>query len=384
MEEILRRFFDIVADPYTSVAQWKERSKKKVIGVFPMHIPEEIIHAARMLPVVIWRGNEPVTIGHAHVPPFNCGLTRSFVDDALRGKLDFLDGMVFWRMCLQAQSLPFIIERNVHPPYLEYLYLPAIFPGKDNHPGAAIRDFTIGEMERLKQSIEELSGQKTTAESLNRSIDIYNQNRHFLREVYKLRRRKPGALKAREMLAIVQSGMLMPKEEHNELLEKLLPELEKRPASSDKKVRVILAGSLCQTPPADVLDLVEELGMEVVDDDIYIGSRYFANDVKTSSNPIESLAERYLQRTPPCATKGDWEMDWTDYLIEMVRSNQAQGIITLLIKFCPPHLCYYPDIKRKLAELGIPEVLVELEHEVVSLEQHRTRLQSFREIIGGA
>jgi len=95
MEKVLTEIAEVTADPYGYVAGLKERKKKKVIGCFPMHIPEEIIHAADIIPVVIWRGNEPVTWGHAHVPPYDCGITRSFVDDAVRGKLDFMDGMVF-------------------------------------------------------------------------------------------------------------------------------------------------------------------------------------------------------------------------------------------------------------------------------------------------
>jgi len=376
MERILKKFFELTTNPYSSLAEWKEKNKKKIIGCYPMYLPEEIIHAAGMLPVVIWRSNEPVTMGHAHVAPFNCGLTRSFVDDAVKGKLSFLDGMVFYRMCLQAQSLPFIIERNARPSYVEYLYLPALYPG------ASIRDYLIEEFERLKKSLEEFSGQEITVRSLNQSISVYNRNRQLLAEVYALRREKPGLIKGREMQAIVNSSMLMPKEEHNQLLEELIPELKKR-SPADQKVRMVIYGGLCQTVQPEVLDLIESLGMVIVDDDMYVGSRYFANEVEASEKPIESLANRYLKKLPPCPTKGDWETDWTDYVIEIVKRNKAQGVITMLVKFCPPHLCYYPDLKRKFAEHGIPEVLIELEHEVVSMEQTRTRLQSFIEIIGG-
>lgn len=378
----MARFSAISADPYQTIAEWKQRNARKVIAIFPMHIPEEIVHAAGMLPVVAWRGNEPVTEGHAHVPPFNCGIVRSFVDDAVRNKLSFLDGMAFFRQCLQEQSLPFIIGRNARPPYMIYLYLPAIFADRSGYPAAAVKDMLITELERFKASLEGFSGHEVTAEALNQSINIYNQNRRLLRELYELRRDRPGALRAREVLAIVHASMLMPKEEHNRMMEQLLPQLRKRKAA-DKRIKVVLAGSLCQIPQLALLDMIEDLGMEVVDDDMYIGSRYFANDVAITDKPIEALAERYLQRVPPCPTKGDWETDWGDYLVDMVKRDQAQGIINLLVKFCPPHLCGYPDVKYKIAEAGIPEVLLELEHEVVSLEQVRTRLQTLREIIGG-
>ena len=111
MGHTLEKIREITSDPYGYVARLKEEKNTKVIGCFPMHVPEEIVHAAGLFPVVIWRGNELVTWGHTHVPAYDCGITRSFVDDAVRGKLGFMDGMVFHvRQCLQVGEFPLIIE----------------------------------------------------------------------------------------------------------------------------------------------------------------------------------------------------------------------------------------------------------------------------------
>ncbi len=382
MDEILNRFYEVAADPYKSVEGWKRKTGKKVIGVFPMWIPEEIIHAADILPAVIWRGNEPVTEGHAHLPPFNCGLTRSFVDDAVRGKLDFMDGMVFYRMCLQAVVLRFIIERHAQPQptYLEHLYLPPVF---DRSP--CLKEFLIEELETLQRGVEGLSGKEVTVDSLNRSIKIYNENRGLLRRLYQLRRAKPGLLKARDILVMVHSSMLMPKEEHSELLKGILGDLEKKepPTLVKGAKRVIVSGCLCQTPSLDLLGLIEDSGMAIIDDDLYIGSRYFAIDTDVNGNPIEALADRYMKDEPVCPTKGEWQKNWGDYLIDMVKRNNADGVISLLVKYCPPHLCWYPAVREKLAEAGIPHILIEVEHEVTSLEPVKTRLASFVEIMTG-
>ena len=377
MEKVLSRFAAVSTDPYTALTTWKQDTGRKIIGCFPMRIPEEIIHASGMLPVVMWRGNEAVTLGHSYVHNFNCGLTRSFIDDVMKEKLNFMDGMIFYRSCLQAEEIPSTIELNAPPSHFLYLYLPPLYPG------IPFRDFLIQELKRMKQRLEEWSGQEITTESLNKSIEIYNKNRSLLKRIYELRKKRPGTIKAREMLAIVHSSMLMDKEEHNSLLESLLPELEGRKELTGDKIRVVLSGGLCQTPHTAILDLIEETGMVVVDDDIYIGSRYFANDVTLGDNPMESLADRYMKKTPPDPTMGDWNTLWTDYMVDKVKENNARGMVSLLIKYCPPHLCYYPDIRRRFDKEGIPEVLLEVEHEIVSLEQVRTRLQAFIEVIKG-
>jgi benzoyl-CoA reductase subunit C len=283
--------------------------------------------------------------------------------------------MIFYDICLQGRELPFIINRNAPPTFLDVMFI----PGMVIQP--VYKDFFMENLERLKTSLEVFSGQKITDDGLRESIGLYNKHRKLLKDLYDLRRKNPGILKSREMVAIVQSGMLMPKEEHCQLLETLLSELGQRKASPDKKARVVLVGCLCQTPHFDVLDLIEEEGAVVVDDDIYVGSRYLARDAEAEGNPIEALAKRYLRRTPPCPTKVDWETDWSEYVTDRVKQVNGQGVITLLVKFCPPHLCYYPDVKRKLAQNNIPEILVEVEHEIVSLEQVRTRLQAFIEEI---
>ena len=377
MEEVVTKFAEVSIDPYTSLTRYKEASGKKIIGCFPMRIPEEIVHASGMHPVVMWRGNEAVTLGHSYVHNFNCGLTRSFIDDVMKEKLNFMDGMIFYRSCLQAEEIPSTIELNAPPRHFLYLYMPPLYPG------IAFRDFLIHELKRMKENVEEWSGQDITNEALNNSIEVYNRNRSLLNKVYELRKRRPGTIKAREMLAIVHSSMLMDKEEHSKLLEALLPELEGRKDVENGKIRVILTGGLCQTPHTAILDLIEETGMVVVDDDTYVGSRYFANEVVPGDDPIESLADRYMKKLPPDPTMGDWKTLWTDYMVDKVRENDAKGMISLLIKFCPPHLCYYPDIKRRFDKEGIPEVMIEVEHEMVSLEQIRTRLQAFVEVVKG-
>ncbi len=378
MREVLNKFSEVAGNPYESILQYKETTGKKVIGCFPMDIPEEIIHAAGMLPVVMWRSNEPVTWGHAHVMPYNCAITRSFVDDAVKGKLAFMDGMIFSRQCLQVQDLPFIIQRNLPPLYVDLLYLPSISP-ETREPA---RDFTIEELTRMKKGIEELKGEKITVEALNRSFEVYNKNRALLRRLYELRRKKPALIGAGDISMIVNSSMLMPKEEHNDLLERLLSELEKRQVPADESKKVIIIGCLCQAAPLDVVELIESLGMRVVDDDIYVGARYLDNDVQTSEEPIKALAERYMRQEPPTLTKADWEHDWSDHVTDMVRRNDAVGVISLLVKFCPPHIAYYPHLKKRLAKEDIPELLVEMEHEVVSLSGVRTRLEAFAESIG--
>lgn len=68
-------------------------------------------------------------------------------------------------------------------------------------------------------------------------------------------------------------------------------------------------------------------------------------------------------------------------MVKQTRASQAKGIIILVAKFCEPHMIYYPHIKDTLAAEGVPHILLEMEHEVVSLEGARTRIQAFIEML---
>ena len=375
MEEILAKFEDVRKDPYKYLSEWKERTGKKVIGCYPMWIPEEIIHAAGMLPVQIWEGKEPITASLNYVRPFHCALTRSFVEDVVTGKLDFMDGMVFTGTCNQSRGLPYVLHKVVGPAYREYIHQPAFITSPTS------RDYLIMEYEKFRTRMGKSGGKNISNETINESIRIYNKNRSLLRSVYELRRAKPGLLKLREAIDIVHSSMLMSKKEHSQLLERLIPELEKREGAPDGKVKVFLTGHLCHAPRTDVLDLIEEAGAMVVDDELFTGYRYFANDVEEGKDPIQSLADYFLKRTPYCPIKVDWETDWGDCIKDAVARCGAQGVLSLMPKYCPPHLCLYPDAKRRVANAGIPEVMIETEHEAVSLEAIKTRLGAFVEII---
>jgi benzoyl-CoA reductase subunit C len=372
-EEILVKLTEWTTSPRESLTRWKEQNGKKVIGCFPMDIPEEIIHAAGMLPVVLWENDEPITQGHAHISPYNCGIIRSVIDDSARGRLDFLDGVVSYETCLQARHLPFILQKTGWHGYYQRIFLPGMVVS------AAGRLFMIDNLKRLKESLEHFGNLEISPKSLKQSILIYNENRDLLRKLYDLRKRNPGLLKAKEVLAIVHSSMLMLKEEHNQLLRPLLQDLEARALKPEKRARVVLSGSLCEAPQNIILDLIEEAGMVILDDDLYVGSRYFINDAKTDRDPLTALTDRYLERIPPSPTRVDSEMDWGDTIVKMVTHNHAAGVISLVVKYCPPHVAYYPDIERKLSKAGIHALMLEMEHEVTSLEQVKTRLQAFGE-----
>ena len=237
--------------------------------------------------------------------------------------------------------------------------------------------------ESLKIELEELIGHEITAEALRSSIKIFNKNRALIRRLYDLRRAGKLSMSAGQLQHIVKSSMVMDKETHTAMLEELLASIDAKTASRPYGVRVYLSGHMCQPPKLDLLDLIEECGAVVVDDDLYHGYRYIASDVGEDADPLDALADWYLARNRkvPCPTRADNNADWDAFLVDAVARSKAEGVIILMAKFCEPHMYYYPEIKEAFGRHGIPHLLIETEHESMPLEMFKTRIETFLEVV---
>ena len=51
------------------------------------------------------------------------------------------------------------------------------------------------------------------------------------------------------------------------------------------------------------------------------------------------------------------------------------------MKFCDPEEYDYPIVKKDLEQAGIPELYIEVEQQSVNVEQIRTKIQTFADII---
>jgi benzoyl-CoA reductase subunit C len=379
LEEILEKFMSISEDPYAWLGKWKEKNKKQIIACFPMHFPEELVHAAGLLPVIVQRSDERITLSHNCFQAFYCDFSRSTLDLILRGVLDFADGIMLPDTCYVNRGLSHMIQVE-RPDLFEFdvRMLPMLEAKRPIY-----KDWLFQELERLKGRLEEFTGHNISDESLKNSIRIYNENRALLRRLYDLRTSKPGLINSKEVLSIVVASMLMPKEEHTELLKRLLPELEKREPVAKNGVNVVLSGAMCEAVSVDILDFMESLGVVVVDDDLYVGSRYFAVDCDEALPPMESLIDRYFNRNIPCPTKYNPDKEYADYLIDRVRRANAQGVIIVLVLHCEPHWYAYPTLKNRLDSAGTPHFYIETEQESLSLARIRTRLEAFLEMVRG-
>jgi benzoyl-CoA reductase/2-hydroxyglutaryl-CoA dehydratase subunit BcrC/BadD/HgdB len=228
--------------------------------------------------------------------------------------------------------------------------------------------------------LEEFVGHSISNDQLRHSIALANENRSLLREFYRQRAQHPGKFSGAEILALVKTATILPKEEHTAKLKKLLRVAKERPPLPRDGVRLFLVGSVCDQ--AQVFDLFEAGGASIVGDDLCTGWRYFGEDVVSSGDPLDALADRFLRKVP-CPCKYNPGFDRGEELLERVAASRAQGVIFILLKFCDPHAFDYPYLKGKLEEANLPSLLLEIEPGGLPLGAVETRLKAFAETLGG-
>eukprot|EP00456_Euglypha_rotunda_P071199 TRINITY_DN6347_c0_g1_i10.p1 TRINITY_DN6347_c0_g1~~TRINITY_DN6347_c0_g1_i10.p1 ORF type:complete len:408 (+),score=86.66 TRINITY_DN6347_c0_g1_i10:144-1226(+) len=346
IDRIFGTFEQAAENPLESARAWKQEYGQRVVGSFPMHFPGEIAHAAGTLPVILQESHAPVTVGHGMIYPFYCGFTRSVVDQACTGEYDFLDAIMFGDHCVQVLGAADVVRSKLPNTRVHFYQL--ISSMSDPWSLGRARETFLN----LKDGLEEMVGHAIAPEAMRQSIQLFNKNRQLLRKLYDMRRSGEARITAKQVQMAVKSSMVMDKATHNTLMEQLLTELEQQAQSAQRGVRVYLSGHFCQSPKTGILDMIEECGGIVVDDDLYHGHRFISTDVDEDGDPLDALAKWYLERNikVPCPTRVDQNADWEEYLLGAMERSKADGMIVLLAKFCEPHMYYYPEIGRAVQQ----------------------------------
>jgi len=371
---ILEELKKIAEAPFPYLRNWKKRTGKRILGYFCTNTPEEIIRAAGVLPVRLLGSKESISLASRHLQSYSCSLIQSSLEGALKGDLDFLDGTVFPHTCDSIQRLSDIWAENMPFPFHWDLILPVKL-----HTESA-RAYLIQELRRFREGLQGFIGRAIADDDLRASIALANENRSLLRECYRRRAENPGLFSGAEFLALVNTAAFLPQEEHTAKIKEVLSYPEGKVPFPPDRVRLFLAGSVCDQSP--FLDLFENSGPSIVGDDLCTGWRYFAEDVIQEGDPLEALADRFIRRVP-CPCKYNPSVDRGEDFVRRVVASRAQGVVFVLLKFCDPHAFDYPYLKGKLEERKVPSLLLEIEPGGVPLGAVQTRLEAFVETLGG-
>jgi benzoyl-CoA reductase subunit C len=337
---------------FSSVVEWKAQAPgRKVIGYMPIYVPLEIIHAAGMLPVGILGGGDRLEVihGDAFYQSYICRIPRSTVELAIGGRLDCLDGMLFPSICDVIRNLSGMWQMMFKDKYVRYFDVPQNFA--DEVGG----EYYIGELESLREDLARVAGRAITDDALRQSIRLYNENRAAVRRLYAYRAQAPWKAPTSEVYLLLRAGMVLPVEEHTELIGDYIAAADEEERPMRDNCRVVLVGTFCEQPPLGLIKSIEMAGCYVVDDDCMLITRWLLEDVGCEGDPVENLAGAFLHHSSEASAKFVPERgEKGRSLVDSVRRNRAEGVIFASPSFCDPALLDRPMLQHVLADRNIP------------------------------
>lgn len=361
-----------VSNPAQSVKDFKQKTGKGAVGCFPVYCPEEIVHAAGMLPVGMWGGQTQISQALTIVPSFCCSIMQSNIELALKGVYNDLDAVIMSSPCDTLKSIP--QDWGYAVPHIKVIQI--VYPQMSRIEAGP--QFLKTEFQTVKREMEAITGKPITDAALEHSIEVYNEHRQTMRDFCAAARNYPATITPVVRHLVIKSGYFMEKSEHTRLVNELIAELKKLPADDWKGKKVILTGITAE--PDSLLEIFAENGLAVAGDDLAQESRQFRTDVPAGDDPLLRLARQW-SLAEGCSLVYDPQKKRGDMLIDMAKETGADGIILCMMKFCDPEEFDYPIMAAQFEEAGIPLLYLEIDQQTQSLERERTRIQSFTEML---
>ncbi|MFX0018707.1 MAG: 2-hydroxyacyl-CoA dehydratase subunit D [Promethearchaeota archaeon] len=369
-----------IINPY--IEDW-QKSNRKVVGYYCTYIPEELLHAAELLPFRIRAtGTKDTDLADIYMVRFTCSFVRATLDLALRGGYDFLDGFLVCNSCDHSRRMFELFNLKVFnrenfnkkvPQF--YIALPHVITDEGF-------EWYKKEVEELKEELEKAYQIKEiTNEKLLKSIHIYNENRKLLRSIHELRLQEKPKLTGSEFLKINIANSSIPKEIANQELNRIIIALKSRKSIDvSNKKRILLVGSIVDN--LDFTQLIENSGAFIASDFLCFGTRYFYDDVQlvNRDDPLENITKRVYYRIS-CPRMMDDHLRRLDFLKEEINRAKVDGVLLQRINNCDLHGCDNMLFTHELKELDVPVLNIDREFYQSDTTRLQTRIEAFIEMI---
>ena len=354
---------------------------RKVIGTFCVFVPEELILAADAIQVGLCAGAEIGKEAAEKILPRNtCALIKSFV------------GFKIARLCPYIESCDLVVgettcdgKKKAYEIFADYapVYVMEIPQMKQ----ACDRDLWKAEILRFKAEIERVTGNTITAARLKEAIKLVNARRAVLQRLNRLRAVAPAPISGRDALLINQISFYDDPVRFTQKIGELCDELEQRikagqgvaPADAP---RLMLSGCPMAVPNWKLPFVVESSGAVIVGEESCIGARNTRDLVDESGETLEAMldaiADRYMRIDCACFTPNTERLE---HIVAMARDLKADGVIHYGLSFCQPYAIEAFKVEKALTAAGIPMLSIETDYSMEDVEQLKTRVEAFVEML---
>ncbi|MHA1378886.1 MAG: 2-hydroxyacyl-CoA dehydratase family protein [Candidatus Helarchaeota archaeon] len=361
-----------INDVIEVLKQFKEDGSK-IIGVIQHGIfPDELIYASGAHPLkIILGGKEEQEIGDQYLSATTCPFSRSTLRflETSHPLYSLIDTMIEGTFCNGVANIA---------NYLDYFNIPSIPIFIPHGTKLSAFKYYLNELEKIKDYLEQLTGNKITSKKLIEAIKIYNEMRALLRKINNYRQQQEPPISGKIIHQLVAQANLMGPKIMIPKLRNFLKELEENPPHYSG-VRIFLTGSGI-TLGDNLFDIIEEeYGGLVVADDLWSSTDFFLEDVDMNdSNPIKAIAIKYFCKNLCGRMIPDPRIP---KILELYNTFGAQGIINHTLKYCDSYSNLKYEFRKIMLKNNIQVLDLDRDYADSDMGQLRTRIEAFLEMI---
>jgi benzoyl-CoA reductase/2-hydroxyglutaryl-CoA dehydratase subunit BcrC/BadD/HgdB len=354
---------------------------KKIIGTFCVFVPEEIVLAANAVQVGLCAGAEAGKESAEKILPRNtCALIKSFV------------GFKLSRLCPYIESCDLVVgettcdgKKKAYEIFNEYspVYVMEI-PQMKN---ACDRDLWKTEVLRFKKKVEDVTGNEITAPKLSEAIRIVNNRRKALQRLNRLRAAIPAPISGRDALLINQVSFYDDPIRFTLKINELCDQLEERVKTGKGIVpedtpRFMLSGCPMAVPNWKLPYVIESSGAVIVGEESCIGTRNTRDLTDESGTSLEemldAIVDRYMKIDCACFTPNTERLN---NIVSLADELKVNGVIHYALSFCQPYGIEAYKVNKAMQKANIPMLSIETDYSMEDVEQLKTRVEAFVEMV---
>ncbi len=378
-EETANRLQQITEQNLIDIEQAKEQGRS-VIGFYCLYSPTEIAVAINAIPVPLCgTRSDPIPVAEESLPRNLCPLIKSSYGYGVSDTCPYFrasDIIIGDTTCDGKKKMFELMDRFKRTHILE---LPQ---SQDN---VMAMPFWRAEIDRFKEVIEEISGQKIDDRKLRSAIRLMNRERKARKALMDVNKINPAPLKGSDLLEILfRVGFLTDKEYGITLMEEMTVAaldgslLEEIPSPKKKAKRILLTGVPVGLGSDKIINIVEQLGSNIVAFENCSGYKQ-AFTVDEEKDPLDALAEQYL--ATPCSVMSPNEGRF-DLLKEMVEEFSIDGVIDLTWQGCHTYNVEAYLVDEMLQKsYGITSLHLETDYSESDTEQLKVRIEAYLEML---
>ena len=359
--------------------QQAKEDGKKVVGQFCLYTPSEIAIAADAIPVSLCgTRNDSIPAAEEVLPRSLCPLIKSSFGYAVSDTCPYLrasDVVVADTTC-DGKKKMYELLAAYKPVFL--LQLPQV--QNDDALGYWRNQFVL-----LVKFLEKQFRVAITDDKLAAAVNQGNRLRLALKKLMDLARHKPSPITGMEMVEIAFKTSFFPDRELGiTLMEDLAAEIASLAdsgaiAGNARAPRVLVTGTPIGMGSHKVVQLIEELGGNVVCLDNCSAYKKTRIMLDENADPLTEMARRYLD--VPCAVMSPNPHRY-EALREMVADFAVDAIVDLTWQGCQTYAVETWPLKKFVQDsLHLPYLNIETDYSETDTEQLRVRIEAFLEML---